>query len=120
MKARHWVIHSQDHTYQLSYCTKYRSYVVLDGRRVDLPRSNSNHLCDLDFQLPIDELEVWCRYARHWYFDVYVNGTMLPDLEGSTPPRLSIESYRSFSGILAMVSLILWLLMMFAITQGWI
>ena len=120
MKTRHWVIHSQDHTYQLSYCTKYRSYVVLDGRRVDLPRSNSNHLCDLDFQLPIDELEVWCRYARHWYFDVYVNGAMLPDLEGSTPPRLSIESYRSFSGILAMVSLILWLLMMFGITQGWI
>lgn len=120
MNTRHWVIQSDDHLYQLSYSSKHWSYVILDGRRVELPNAQ-RMICDIDFRLPIDELEVWCRYAHHKYFDVYVNDVMLPDLEGSTPPRLSLESYRSFSGILAMVSLILWLLfMMLSVTQGWI
>lgn len=120
MKTRHWVIQSGDHLYHLSYSSKYWSYVVLDGRRVELPQSRYE-ICDIDFRLPIDELEVWCRYAHHKYFDVYVNDVLLPDLEGSTPPRLSLESYRTFGGILVMVSLILWLLFtLLCVTQGWI
>ena len=118
MKTRHWIIRAPDHTYQLSYCTKYWSYVVLDGRRIEIPDTQYT-LCDMDFRLPIDGLEVWCRYAHHKYFDVYVNGTMLPDLEGSTPPRLSIETYRSLSGISAIVLFILTQLMLLGIAAGW-
>ena len=120
MQNRHWVIQSGNHLYQLSYSSKYWSYIILDGRRVELPQSRYM-IRDIDFRLPIDELDVWCRYARHKYFDVYVNDVILPDLEGSTPPRLSIESYRTISGILAIGSFILCLLvLLLGLALGWL
>lgn len=105
IKERHWVIRVPGHTYQLSFRKKYASYVVLDGRRVDIRKAGY----DVDFQLPIDEAEVWCRYGHHGYFDVYADGVLIPDEEGSTPPRMPLEQYRSLAGVMAMVCLILWI-----------
>lgn len=103
MKTRHWIIRSEDHTYQLTYSMKRRSYIVLDGRRVDIPGYQMRYPRYIDFQLPIDELEVWLRFVNRWYFEIYVNGTMLPDQEGSKPPRMPEETYNKITSIATLV-----------------
>ena len=89
---------------------------MLDGRSVDYSRQLRYYL---DFQLPIDDLEVWCRYAHPKYFEIYVNGILVPDLEGSKPPRISLEHYRTFAGFMAFISFIVWMLMLVGIALGW-
>lgn len=121
MKNRHWIIRLQSHVYQLSYCTKRKDMIQLDGRKIELPTSKASHLlCDMDFRLPIDEAEVWCRYTHHMYFDVYVNGTRIPDQEGSTPPRMPKETYRRFMGLLGVSLAVIWCLIMVGLAVGWL
>ena len=121
MKKRRWIIRSQSQVHYLSYCTKRKDIVVLDGRRIELPTSKASHLlCDIDFRLPIDEAEVWCRYAHHMYFDVYVDGKILPDLEGSAPPRMSKETYRKFVAVVGGILSVIWAFIMICILFGWL
>lgn len=118
MKTRHWIVCSPEHTYQLSFSTNRPTYIVLDGRRVDIPGYQFRYVRYIDFRLPIDELEVWCRFVNRSYFELYVNGTILSDLEGSVPPRMPEETYNKLTLILEIAFIFCCILVMVSLVFG--
>lgn len=93
MKARYWTIQSKNRTYYI--CQNSVNYVLINNRRVDIPLKSNYHSLThaLDFQLPIDDLEIWCRFEGiPDFMKLYVNGVLVPDQDNTQPdPREKLK-----------------------------
>lgn len=85
MKTMYWNILTNGHTFR--FRAESRG-LFLDERRIDPPLRLVGRLwTPVDFQLPIDDVECWCRYsAGKKHIEIYVDGVLLPDVD-NTPNK---------------------------------
>ena len=99
MKARYWTIQSKNRTYYI--CLNHASYVLVNNKRVDIPFTYGPRSFTrlLDFQLPIDDLEVWCRFDKYSNFmQLYVGGELVPDQDNTQPdPHYAVKFWIAWS-----------------------
>lgn len=91
MKERKWVVNSDSNTHIITF----NGWLLqVDGRKVELPTSYYNKTTPIDFRLPIDGINCWCRYFPSWgeAVEIYVDDKFIKSDTGPVSPRKNNET----------------------------